>query len=297
MLRPGFVHYATFPQAVTNDDVVATVKLVMDHGFQVVELSSAIAPAVLEAAASLIRRRGGAFFLSAGPEYVRTPRSLCDLRGAERASAVSRAIELLDLAASLGAENLMLVSGADAAPARRDTARAALIASLREVVAHRGPDAPRITLETFARERAPAQLLGPSNETLELMDAVGSTGVGVTIDLAHLVQLGEDVPASATTLARLSKHIHLSTCILQSGHPLDGDAHPSFDEPGVTLSLAAAARAVDAVASAGSPLGDALVVSVEIRRHHAEQSEPFVKACARYWASAAGARAPDGIGR
>lgn len=122
--------------------------------------------------------------------------------------------------------------------------RAALIESLRAIleyaVARRGP---RITLETFARDRAPAQFLGPTTDALAVREVVGDE-VGFTIDLSHLVQLGEHVSSSVSALAPWSQHVHLSTCVLAAGHPLDGDQHPTFDEAGVALSITDGARAI-----------------------------------------------------
>jgi sugar phosphate isomerase/epimerase len=282
-LRPGFVHYATFPDVRTPEQLVDAIALVLDNGFKVVELSSMLGPALLERAAQVIRERAATLFLSAGPEFVRTRRSLCDVRVDARVATVRRVWELIDLAAALGAENLMLVSGADPGPDQRATARAALVDSMQRIAEYgRARPAPRITLETFARERPPAQLLGPTAETLALLDAVGAAELGVTIDLSHLVQLGEDVGPAAASLAPRSTHVHLSTCVLASGHPLDGDQHPSFNEPGIALSLDAAALAIRGLA-----LGDG-VVSVEIRRHHGEAAGAFVRECARYWRTAVG---------
>jgi sugar phosphate isomerase/epimerase len=281
-MRPGFVHYATFPEVSTPEQLIDTVALVLDKGFEVVELSSLLGSALLERVAQVIRERAGTLFLSAGPEFVRTPRSLCDVRVDARMATVRRVWELIDLGAALGATNLMLVSGADPGPDQRATARAALVDSLRRIAEHaRARRAPRITLETFARERPPAQLLGPTVETLALLDEVGVAEFGVTTDLSHLVQLSEDVGAATESLARRSTHVHLSTCVLANGHPLDGDQHPSFDEPGIALSLDAAARVIRTLR------GDA-VVSVEIRRHHGEAADDFVRQCARYWRTAVG---------
>ena len=277
------MHYAAFQSVDSPADFLDTIGLVLDQGFEVVELSSMLGRDRLERASELIKARGGTLFLSAGPEFVRTPRSLCDLRTDVRVATIQRAQELIELARSLGAANLMLVSGADPGMGDRVKARAALADSLRQIVEYaRARPGPRLTLETFARERPPGQLLGPTTETLTLLDELGAGEVGVTVDLSHLVQLGENAETAATLLARRSTHVHLSTCVLASGHPLDGDQHPSFDEPGITLSLDAAAVALRAFA------GTDAVVSVEIRRHHDELPDAFTRTCARYWRSAVG---------
>lgn len=285
--RPGFVHYATFPEARSGPALRESVAAVLDAGFRVVEVSSTIDRGALAEAARAIQARGGTVFLSAGPEFVRTPRSLCTLNVEERLATVGRVRELVELARDIGAANLMLVSGADPGPATRETARAAFVDSARRVAGFASAGS-RITFETFARERAPAQLLGPSADALAALDDAGGD-LGVTIDLCHLRQLGEDLRTSARALARRSTHIHLSTCVIQAGHPLDGDQHPSFSEPGIALSLEDARSAVAAAGISGS------VLSVEIRRHHGEEPSAFLRECVRWWETAAGAAIGKGM--
>lgn len=275
--RAGFVHYATFPDVAEFEKSILAV---LDAGFEVVEVSSMLTPKRLAHAAGLVRARGGALFLSAGPEFVRTPRSLSDVRAELREGALARAFELIDLAQDLGAENLMLVSGADQGAARRTAALSLLSESLTRIaerVQARG--GPRVTVETFPRDRAPSQLLGPTADAVAALESVSSPQIGVTIDLSHLVQLGEDPSASAAALARFSSHVHLATCVLATGHPLDGDQHPTFHEPGIAFTLSAAASAIRGVQMGG-------VVSVEMRRHHGESGEAFVRAAARDWQTA-----------
>lgn len=288
--RAGFVHYATFPDVSSRDELIETITLAMDARFEVIELSSRLGPALLSAGAETVRGRGGAVFISAGPEFVRTPRSLCETHEGARSDATRRALELVDLAAELGAENLMLVSGADPGPDLRSKARAALRRSVEEIAGHRTA-ATRITLEAFPRDSAPAQMLGPTTELLSMLDDLDSPRFGATVDLSHLAQLDEDVLTSVGLLARRSSHVHLSTCVIERGHWLDGDQHPSFDEPGVAVTLDVAANAVRALAARG---GDT-VISIECRRHNGEDGHSFVRTCAGYWERAVGHSPPGAV--
>jgi sugar phosphate isomerase/epimerase len=182
------------------------------------------------------------------------------------------------------------VSGAEPWVEQRPEATAHLIESLREIADVARVRGVRVTIETFPRSRPPGQLLGPTSVALAVLEEVGAAELGLTIDLSHLVQLHEDVAESAQALATRSRHVHLSTCVMDFGHPLEGDQHPSFAETGIALSVEAAAHAL-------TPLRDRVdVVSVEIRRHHAEPAEQFIPACASWWQTATGQvlRGPGG---
>ena len=271
-VAPGIVLYASFPASYEDEDVfLHSVEVAAaDPYLEVIELFTFFRSAAARVR-DILRGSGKRIFLSAGPETVRSPDGVCAIDARARARALDAACRMLEQARELGAENLMLVSGPDPGPDDRAAAREALADSLATLCGLAAAPSPPvgISIETFARRRPPRQLIGPTREAVDLLDRVasGHANFGLTVDLSHLVQLGEDPERSLRALAGRVRHVHLSTCITRKGHELFGDRHPSFAHPDVALRLDEASAAVRlAVRELGDVDPSARpVVSVEIR--------------------------------
>jgi sugar phosphate isomerase/epimerase len=279
----GVVHYASFPEARVKAGAFwrSLERLLLDPLIDVIELSSELPENATASLRGLFATSGKRLFLSAGPRLRDDP-GLCSTAPAQRRETVAAIKELIDVAISISASNLMLISGPDPGSEQRSLAYGALLDALAELCEYArssGEGGLTLTLEPFAREHSPFQLVGPTTEALTLLERLGARHpVRLTADLSHFAQLGEDPVKSVHGLGSGGGHIHLSTCILVPRHPLFGDRHPSFDTPGIALSPLTAARAL--AAARGSFAGE-IVASIEVRPGPGDESDHVWSAARR----------------
>lgn len=95
-----------------------------------------------------------------------------------------------------------------------------------------------ISLEHFDREVDKKRILGPTEEATEFVAQIRRRipNIGLTMDLSHLVLLGEDPGASIATAGEYVTNAHISNCILANREDLRwGDRHPPFFLPGSSV--------------------------------------------------------------
>jgi hypothetical protein len=202
-----------------------------------------------------------------------------------RARAVDRARGLVDLAVEAGAENLMLTSGPIAGGA---PSWGPLLDSLRQVCEHAASVSGGrlgISIETFETVAIQRQYVGPTPLALWLMETLRRDGLPfrITLDLSHILQLGEDLAESLAAARGQVRHLHLSCCVLRPGDPLWGDRHLSFGTPGAHPTFAETSGALSRWA-AGFGAGDgqpAPVVSMEVRPLPGEDPALVHQRCVR----------------
>jgi hydroxypyruvate isomerase len=272
----GAVHYASFPDARGNPKEFwrSLDQLLADPLIQIVELSCEVPDAAAARLGDLFRAAKKRLYLSAGPVLRDTP-GLCTVDAKRRREVLAAAKNVIETAAAIAAENLMVVSGPDPGPEGRTQAYEALhesIVELSEHAAAAGAVDLTLSIEPFARTTPPFQLVGPTSEVGRLLARLdtGRSRLRLTADLAHFAQLGEDPVRSIERLGARAEHIHVSTCVLIPNHPLFGDFHPSFDEPGIAVSLRQAAQAV---AQARRATTSEIVASIEVRPPSAVRSD------------------------
>ncbi len=274
-VRFGLVHYATFPESLTGLGAFRRALETSARGraWDVIELSTQLPRAWTTAARDLGLPTGTSLYLSAGPEMLAWRHALNAESRTSRARAVDRARELVDGAVEAGAENLMLTSGPIARGAR---SWGPLTESLRQVCEHAASASGGrlgVTVETFETLAIQRQYLGPTPLALWLMETLRREHLPfrITLDLSHVLQLGEDLGESLAAGRGQVRHLHLSCCVLRPGDPLWGDRHLSFGTPGAHPTFAETSGALarwasgfdaDADGHAGEP---APVVSMEVR--------------------------------
>jgi sugar phosphate isomerase/epimerase len=271
-VRAGIVHYAAYPEAASSAEVFwrSVEPMLADPVLDVVEVSTYLPLGAADRLAGAAAAHDTTLYLSAGPRLIAEP-GLCSLDPGHRRAATDLVKSFVDLAFALRAGNLMVVSGPAPAPADRPAALDALADALAEIgdYAATGPGRGlTVSVESFPRDRPPGQLVGPTAEAVLFLETVRRRcdNVWLTADLAHLAQLGEDPVASVTAIGTATRHLHLSTCVLEPGHPLDGDQHPGFDVPGGRVSIDTARRALGA---ATGPV----VASIEVRPQPGEDAD------------------------
>jgi sugar phosphate isomerase/epimerase len=154
-----------------------------------------------------------------------------------------KAVEVLkgfvDRAYFLRAEKLMICSGPDPGPTDRERAKRQLVKSLNELLewTHQSNQnyLLELILENFDRELQKKRLLGPTDESVELIMEVKKNfgNINLILDQSHLRQLGEDHQESLFLAKNCLGHVHLANCLLKDrSHPQWGDGHPAFNMKG-----------------------------------------------------------------
>jgi sugar phosphate isomerase/epimerase len=151
---------------------------------------------------------------------------------------------MIDRAYACGAKQVVLCSGSDVAREQRESAKELLAESLGRLCRYAAEQAPGeplwLCLEHFDRELDQKRLLGPTGETAALVAAVARDhfNIGITLDLSHVKQLGEDPRAAVRAARRHLIHVHIANCGLDPGYPsLFGDSHPRFGIPGGAVTM------------------------------------------------------------
>ncbi len=133
--------------------------------------------------------------------------------------------KLVETAAGLGCRMMLLCSGPDVAPDQRAAAIDRLAGVLEELCAHakavRPHDPLWLTFEHFDRELDQKRLLGPTVEAAALIERVRRThaNIGLTLDLSHIVQLGEDIAGAVAAAREVTIHAHVANCGLDRAVP------------------------------------------------------------------------------
>jgi len=287
-VRFGLVHYATFPESLLDMDAFRRTLRIATEGsaWDVIELSTEIPQTWISGARDSYLPSSTTLFLSAGPEMLRWRDALNSASKQSRRRAVSRVQKLVERAVESDAENLMLVSGPVAGGA---TSWGPLLESLQQVCEYAGSfsdRAPGISVETFETLAIQRQYVGPTPLALWLMEAIqrDHARFRITLDLAHILQLGEDLAQSLAATRGRVRHIQLSCCVLRLGDPRWGDQHLPFGSPGSHPTFSEVSRAL-AAWSAGFAAGDSEplppVVSMEVRPPRGEDSTVVHKHCVR----------------
>ncbi len=298
----GVVHYALFPDACAGDwkgfgqtgqpevlgevlgapvrpaswDPAASLDLVLeDDAFGAIELTWIRDRDIRLSVARKLRESDIQVMFSGGPPFPGTGLSLSDVEEAGRRQAVLFANSLVDMACELGGRNLLVPSGPDPGEALRPAALQALIRSLNEVCeyARKGrPEMPVVVcLEPFDRDVDCRQLVGSTRLAAEVIGEVreSSGNCGITLDMSHVAQLGEDMAQAIGDAGDFLVHAHIANCVLDPASPLYGDKHPPFGVPGGVYTLDDAARYLDLLDRSGYFARPCLygspVVSIEVR--------------------------------
>jgi sugar phosphate isomerase/epimerase len=192
-----------------------------------------------------------------------------------RAAALETAKDLVDQAILLGAEVADINPGPDPGPDDRPRELAHLADSLKRLcdyAAHRGKEHRRrpgdpaeaeaaeakpmltISLEHFDRDVDKKRILGPTEEAAEFVAEIRRRvpNIGLTMDLSHLILLGEDPGSAVTTAGEYVTNAHLSNCILSNpADPRWGDRHPPFFVPGGSIDVTILASFISSLRTIG----------------------------------------------
>jgi sugar phosphate isomerase/epimerase len=162
----------------------------------------------------------------------------------ERQKAVSILKELIQRAYFLNAEKLIFCSGPDPGIGERKEAKKQLIQSLFELLEYtqslKRDYLLELILENYDRELQMKRLLGPTDESVELVMEVRNNfnNIYLMLDQSHLRQLGENPRKSLSLAIKCLGHVHLANCLLKDrSHPQWGDGHIAFNTEGSELGI------------------------------------------------------------
>lgn len=200
------------------------------------------------------------------------------------AAAVAELKKLVETAAGLGCRMMLLCSGPDVAPDQRAAAVDRLAGVLEELCAHakavRPHDPLWLTFEHFDRELDQKRLLGPTVEAAALIERVRRThaNIGLTLDLSHIVQLGEDIAGAVAAAREVTIHAHVANCGLDRAVLATfGDSHCRFGAPGGAVGVDDVVTFLDALVRNGygtRPLATRVpLISVEMKTPEGETPE------------------------
>lgn len=94
--------------------------------------------------------------------------------------------------------------------------------------------------------------------------------IGLTLDLAHIPQVGESFEQAVETGKAYLDHVHLANTVIgQRDHLKFGDQHPQFGVPGGEFDVPEVARFIQALLRAGffkpQAYGPRPIISAEVR--------------------------------
>ncbi|MFC1798383.1 sugar phosphate isomerase/epimerase family protein [Thermodesulfobacteriota bacterium] len=157
----------------------------------------------------------------------------------ERTEAIGRLIEQIPNAFECGADFIGFISGPDVAIDRRNEAKKQLSKSIREMVHAAKQFGPmRFLLESLDREAHKKNLIGPTNEAVNLILQLRDTvpELYLNFDVAHIKLLAEEPIESLSTAIGVISEIHLANCVDNPKSPLFGDNHIPIGDPGFLTS-------------------------------------------------------------
>lgn len=266
-VRKSIILTAILPAAIEDAEVFEKGVEVFSHeGYTVVEFFAPF-EAALERGEILKKYGMSSVFLAAFYQK-RNGLSLCAISEDERQRALKESCRCVDAAIAAGAEAVLITSGSYPGLEHEDKAWKALENSIATLCEYAGNL--RILLEPGDRSIDAKQLAGPTVEVVRMAHKIQKrhANFGLTMDLSHVAQLGEN-PEEALEQARaFCDHVHLANCVLTPGHLLYGDKHPLFSEPDASYSI-------DQLEQFGRSLfsgyAENLTVSIEIINHGTDQ--------------------------
>ena len=235
----GIVHFMAFPEVMKGEGpVLETLQTVCDDDyFQAVEVTCIGDASVRKQAVAMVRKAGMKVGFGAQPALIGGGCDLNTLDVRERQRSLDVARGCLEEASEWEACSLAVVSGKDPGEAQHKSAKAMLIASMKELCefSRRTSNMP-ILLENF--DRVPFGkncLIGPTEEAALIADRVYPLYrfFGLLVDLSHLPLLCETPEDAIRSAAPYLRLVHIGNCVMNDAdHPAYGDQHPVFGVPG-----------------------------------------------------------------
>ena len=233
----GIIHGMAFPGYVKNyGTVVDSARLICKDSFWgAIEIMRVADTALKEQMKKVLDSAGIRVVIAGQPPLLGGKLNINSDVEEERKKAVEDVKKSIDDAAFFKAEKIAILSGPMPAADKKDAARKALIASLKELASYAKAKGVALTLETFDETVDKKCFVGGSKFSAEIAAEVKKEfpAFGLTLDLSHLPLLKEKNEFALTTVKNVLTHIHVGNCYVKTTDtPAYGDNHPRFSFPG-----------------------------------------------------------------
>jgi sugar phosphate isomerase/epimerase len=237
LFKPGLLIVQLFPKArIKTGETSAAIQLAVDRQFyHAVEHGEVNCQRERKSIAQVVteHRLVSTYWLSMAQYESRTSISATDED--ERTAAVKGLMAHIPFAAECGAQYVGILSGRDVGADRRVEAKQQLMRSARELWGEcERYGVPGIVIENSDREAHKKHLLGPTAETVELIDQVNRDGgcLSLCFDTAHIRLLDEPWADAFRLAQKVVTHVHLANCVSDRRQEQFGDHHMPFGTPG-----------------------------------------------------------------
>ena len=168
--------------------------------------------------------------------------NFCALEENQRSHSIAVAKRCIEKIAEAGGMGMGISSGPDPGPALREEGRKRLLDAYYQIGETAAALDIELLLEPLDRLANKRNLLGPTQETLAMIQTLRNHGVPISFawDAAHAGLNGENIEKSLEEAGPALAQMHLSNAVLEPRDPRYGDHHMSFGAPGfLTDSFAA----------------------------------------------------------
>lgn len=233
----GLIHFMAYPNAKTEEEILSTVKRVLqDEFFQAVEVSALVEENVLKKIGKMCEVAKVELLIAAQPLVLSKKLNLNSMNEEERKTAVEEIQRTIDKAYASGAKAVAFLSGRMPSVAHIETAKENLVDSLSQICDYAKEKSSEfgytlaVNLEVFDYSIEKNALVGPAPIAFEIASKVRlfHDNFGLTIDLSHQPLVFEDAFYTLGLLSPFVTHIHVGNAVLESNHPAYGDQHPRF---------------------------------------------------------------------
>jgi sugar phosphate isomerase/epimerase len=250
----GLVIYGSYPEVLQSTDTLLKrlVEVSKDTSFDVIELPVVDETGLWGKIRRIKEEAGLDVVASAGPSCVLQGWNLSSTDSSLHKTSIKGMQKAIDYAYAIGSKELVFLSGKDPGESERGKARISLLKALEELMDYSMQKARDyvlvLSLELADRNITHNQLIGPTNEALDLMIRAKekSEAVNVTLDMSHIAQLGETFEQATSNLRGLVSHAHVANVLVRdTSRPEFGDKHPRFGLPGGEYDVPDIARFIE----------------------------------------------------
>jgi len=286
-LRLGCVQYASYPGADGKALVDAVTRLCTDVMFEVLEITRISDYDTRKEIKRILDVSEMTVVFSGGPVYINEQIQLGSLDRSVRQDSLDKAKRLANEAIEMGAIIHLVGSGSDPGEKYRMAALPYLAESLVilcDYIKVNAPGSMLVSMEPFDREVTYRALVGPTDDAVLVAKEVKKCvdNFGLTFDLSHLAQLGEEPSISVKEAASYIVHAHLANCYLQDAtHPSYGDKHVRFGFPGSSVNEEIIADFLESMYRNGLFKKGRIPVSIEVKPQPGEEPDIVLSAAKR----------------
>ncbi len=238
----GIIHGMAFPAYVKNyGTAVDSARLICKDSFWgAIEIMRVADPALKEQMKKVLDSSGIRVVIAGQPPLLGGKLNINSDVEEERKKAVEDVKKSIDDAAFFKAEKIAILSGPMPAAEKKEAAKKALLASLKELSGYAKSKNVALCLETFDETVDKKCFVGGSKFSAEIAAEVRKEfpAFGLALDLSHLPLLNEKPAFALNAVKKVLTHVHVGNCYVKDTNtPAYGDNHPRFSFPGAENSI------------------------------------------------------------